>query len=215
MSIVKINNTDISFNLEVEKCYKKLKLDINQINDIILNVNYKINQIDSCLYFIPENYIPKNHIFCFDLDNTLIYYENFFLSKKDDIVLLPERFKTLQILFKMGYTIAVFTNQSTMKVERIKKRMIRFLQLVCVPIFLFVALSRKKGDLYRKPETGMWNFFLKESGIKPEKLFFSGDALGEKTDFSDSDKKFALNIGVDIKNIFRPEQLFGNSSDYI
>ena len=47
------------------------------------------------------------------------------------------------------------------------------------------------SDAFRKPETGMWNFFLEESTkneIDRESSFFVGDAAGRSGDFSDSDK---------------------------
>lgn len=44
--------------------------------------------------------------------------------------------------------------------------------------------------------------------IDKDKSFFIGDALGRKSDFSDSDKVFAENIGV---VIYPPEKVFDGS----
>ena len=45
--------------------------------------------------------------------------------------------------------------------------------------------------------------------INKEESFFVGDALGRKSDFSDSDKVFAENIGI---KWYSPEDIFINKS---
>lgn len=68
-------------------------------------------------------------------------------------------------------------------------------------------------DEYRKPSTTLWDLFESKynSGIKVDRntSFFCGDAAGRKTathkDFTDTDLKFALNVGVPFKT---PENLF-------
>ncbi len=61
-------------------------------------------------------------------------------------------------------------------------------------------------DVYKKPMTGMWEYFMKEFNtidkLDTKASFYCGDAAGRpksdtrKKDFSDSDLKFALNIGI-------------------
>lgn len=66
---------------------------------------------------------------------------------------------------------------------------------------VFVATSE---DEYRKPGLGMWNLLIKSFNAKADidikASFFCGDAAGRKDgkhkDFSDTDLKFALNVGI-------------------
>ena len=66
---------------------------------------------------------------------------------------------------------------------------------------MFIASSE---DDYRKPGTSMWELLSdKQNGgvkINLKESFFCGDAAGRKDgkhkDFSDSDLKFALNVGI-------------------
>ena len=48
-----------------------------------------------------------------------------------------------------------------------------------------------------------------ECSVVEIKLLFLGDALGRKTDFSDSDKVFAETIGI---KYYSPEGIFRNKS---
>lgn len=195
----------IEINPEVENCYKKYMITFEKIfnivrkNDIVFQV-----ENNSCIYHIPRDYIPKNYIFALDLDNTLTYHEKtLYVKHSDDIHLLPNRYDILQKIFKLGYTIVVFTNQSTMNSTTAIKRMQTFLEQVNLPIYVFASL---KKDKYRKPDIGMWELFLCKSRLKPKKIYFSGDASGREFDFADSDKIFAKNINA---TIFTPEEIFG------
>jgi len=69
---------------------------------------------------------------------------------------------------------------------------------------LFLAATH--SDQYRKPATSTWEYFLKKftktGKIDVKKSFYCGDAAGrpkegdKKKDFSDTDRKFAINIGL-------------------
>jgi len=83
-----------------------------------------------------------------------------------------------------------------------------------VPIQAFIAAAT---DLYRKPNTPMWDLFVKDynQGVELDlkSCLYVGDAAGRikgwikdgKKDFSCGDRKFAWNIGVDFQT---PEQFF-------
>ena len=97
--------------------------------------------------------------------------------------------------------------------------------------YYFAVYVAKKHDLYRKPNLGMWDqmkidlraeFKLgKKDKLRiSKKSFFCGDAAGRKKssifkkkiypssttgDFSDTDRKFALNIGIDFVT---PEEFY-------
>ncbi|XWV25197.1 mg415 protein [Tupanvirus deep ocean] len=94
--------------------------------------------------------------------------------------------------------------------------------------YYFAVYVAKNYDLYRKPNIGLWELMKKD--LKEEfgldklrisnKSFFCGDAAGRISastykkklypssrsgDFSDTDRKFALNIGI---NFITPEDFF-------
>lgn len=78
-----------------------------------------------------------------------------------------------------------------------------------------VMMATEKDHL-RKPETGMWDFFVANlnKGVAPnkDKSFYVGDAagrVGDINDNSDSDKAFAVNIGL---KFYLPEEYFGYDS---
>ena len=78
---------------------------------------------------------------------------------------------------------------------------------------LFLAATH--SDKYRKPAQGAWEYFLsqydKSKKLNMKKSFYCGDAAGRpktadrKKDFSDTDRKFAINIGLPFEV---PEQTF-------
>ena len=100
-----------------------------------------------------------------------------------------------------GFTIAIFTNQTKpWKVDQILK----VCETLAIPMFVCVAM--KKAD--HKPNPLMFTMLLDEyegKEVAKDESFFVGDALGRKSDFSDSDKVFAENIGV---NWLAPENVF-------
>ncbi|SCU97073.1 LAFA_0G09604g1_1 [Lachancea sp. 'fantastica'] len=57
----------------------------------------------------------------------------------------------------------------------------------------------------RKPNGGMFEEFTKDFGQKFKLEYYCGDAAGRSTDFSDSDKQFALTIGAEF---LTPEEVF-------
>ncbi|KAJ9089541.1 DNA kinase/phosphatase Pnk1, variant 2 [Entomophthora muscae] len=79
----------------------------------------------------------------------------------------------------------------------------------------FVLMASLEKDRYRKPCMGMWEHLEKLCGrcLDRSKSIFVGDAAGrpatsvpkKKKDFSDTDRKLALNIGL---NFFTPEEFF-------
>jgi len=155
---------------------------------------------------------PKK-LAAFDLDGTLTQfkYGMKFSQSPEHMELMSSRISILQQLINVGYIITIFTNQksTTSKKKRLSiLRLGRAVELLNIPLVLFAALE---DDQYRKPQIGMWNK-AKEifKGIDMKRSFFCGDAAGRNMgqpggDFSDSDKKFAENIGL---KFFTPEQIF-------
>ncbi|NQZ76144.1 MAG: HAD-IIIA family hydrolase, partial [Ekhidna sp.] len=76
------------------------------------------------------------------------------------------------------------------KIEKITKKL-------GVPMFVLAAT---KENAYRKPETGMWDYFSCKLNqfktIDKSESVYVGDAAGRDEDYSDSDRKFADNVGI-------------------
>ncbi|KAH6780881.1 phosphoesterase [Perilla frutescens var. hirtella] len=120
---------------------------------------------------------------------------------------IPER---LQNLYRDGYKLVIFTNESNIERWKNKRqaavdskigRLESFIKLVKVPIQVFIACGLGTGqpeDLFRKPKPGMWKIMEKEfnSGlpIDTDQSFYVGDAAGRPDDHSDADKKFAQTV---------------------
>jgi bifunctional polynucleotide phosphatase/kinase len=173
---------------------------------IIYDKPIEFKKNNSVFYYEP-NIEKFDYIAAFDLDWTLSYNEKHLFPKEvDDIKIFPNRRKKLEDIIKLGYTIVIFTNQyAKSKAEKQKKvdRVTTFIKELKLPIFVYISTEK---DNYRKPNTDMWNMFIKDKEIK--NIIFVGDALGRPQDFSDSDRIFAENINA---KIYSPEDFFGIS----
>lgn len=79
-----------------------------------------------------------------------------------------------------------------------------------LPFQILVATSK---DAYRKPNTGMWEFFCQSCNgdlkVDKKKSFFVGDAAGRGKDHGKSDKEFAANCGL---TFYTEDEFFLNNS---
>ncbi len=142
----------------------------------------------------------------FDYDWTLVNPKDgktFPTSIDDWQWMYPNVPEKIQQYYEDGYMIVVFSNQS-------KKWKCEQIQLVMsiLNIPLFVVIATEKEDY--KPNPILFNTPFGQNEINKEESFFVGDALGRKTDFSDSDKVFAENIGV---KCYSPEDIFVNNTE--
>lgn len=166
------------------------------------NVLYKL--------YLPEKNLKKIKVASFDLDDTIIIKTN-----KDIIEYVnPAIFEKFEELTNENYHIAIFSNQSNLDNDKIKKLKNIFKKISADLLresnshSFFIS---KLDDYCRKPNIGMWSLLEENISIDYKKSFFCGDAAGRikpskikkqihktsKTgDFSDSDRKFALNIGI-------------------
>ena len=104
----------------------------------------------------------------------------------------------LKQYYEDGYMLVVFTNQSKpWKCDQIK------FVMKSLNIPMFIVIARDKTEY--KPNIILFDTLFKDNIIDKSKSFFIGDALGRKTDFADSDKVFAENIGI---QYFPPEKIF-------
>lgn len=82
----------------------------------------------------------------------------------------------------------------------INTKMTNIANTIGVPI---VCLYATEEDENKKPNKGMWEYYLnnisKNKNYNTSETLYCGDAAGRKgppKDFSDTDLKFALNIGI-------------------
>jgi len=134
-------------------------------------------------------------------------------------------------LVKNGYRIVFFTNQEgiskgkvneeswTKKVENVIDALGLSYEDGGVGVTVMASLT-KKGNDYRKPHVGMWTFLCDKligdgTVIDKNESFYCGDAAGRpkrgivKKDFSCTDYKFALNVGLTFQT---PEEVFYKST---
>lgn len=124
-------------------------------------------------------------------------------------------YSKLHDLHQRGYKIVIFTNESLERFKNadpirktVTKKCAR-LEAFCdgfpdpTPIHVLVAVrgTSKQSHPCRKPNRGMWDYLIREHvgnviDVDTAASFYVGDAAGRATDFSDSDKQFAENVGV-------------------
>ena len=156
----------------------------------------------------------KTKVAGFDMDSTLIKPTNNkkFSSSYDDWEFYDKNVvKNLKQFYKDGYTLVIISNQkgiSKGQVTRftLKKKIQLIAEQIDIP---FIILMATHDDLYRKPRTQMWLNYIK---CDKQNSFFCGDAGGLLEDFSDTDRKFALNLKIQF--IHRNEWLENEDYDW-
>ncbi|KAJ1541216.1 hypothetical protein HK096_010359 [Nowakowskiella sp. JEL0078] len=174
---------------------------------------------------------PSALIAAFDLDDTLTTSKRG--SSAWDLA-FPLHLSKIAALFADGFRIVILSNQGGLgshyaksradivkqqeKTEHLKSRvegLFGHLERAGVKDVTFIASL--EYDWNRKPAIGMWRHIVDtlNGGVEVnlEKCLFVGDAGGrvygvgskKKKDFSDSDRKFALNLGI---KFMTPEKFF-------
>lgn len=199
---------EFPINPTLKKCIDRIENN-NILDKMAISFsNSPVRYIDEGLFAsIPDNYRLQSYVASFDLDWTLTFgQKKLFPSDEDDIQLIPGRLEYLNGLFKMGYTIVIFTNQARNKETTTVKRLQHLLKSINIPVLVYAA-TKKKGQ-YRKPEIGMYqqlrNLY-QERKQSINYMFYVGDAAGRVGDFSDSDAKFAQNCDI---TFYTPEEVF-------
>lgn len=177
---------------------------VNQEKNYIFGYNPNISTITDikCVYM-------------FDLDYTLIKTKSgkkFPVNNLDWDILYPEIPNKLEELFNSKGLIGIVSNQKGLKsnsqvfdwVDKIKaiSKIIKF-------DFVFASVT---DDRFRKPLPGSYEFIKSQLNTvnwtkltNMKKIYYIGDAFGRKSDFSDTDIKFALNCEIKFKT---PEVFF-------
>lgn len=172
--------------------------------------------------FTPAGLMGKTKVAAFDMDHTIITTKSgkvFPVDIHDWQILYPDIPGKLKKLHEDGYKTILFTNQKGISrgktsAPEFKKKVQRIIQKLGVPMQAVVSTGSGR---YRKPNTGMWDYFVQKCNqglpVELSLSFFVGDAAGrpvnwapkKKKDFSCADRLFALNIGV---KFFTPEEYF-------
>lgn len=173
---------------------------------------------------------PSSLIAAFDFDGTLSIVKGSHVHAKDadDWKLfhpsIPERLRSLH---KDGFQLVMFSNQQGIMDVKNSHRKMSFMGRIenfvafAVPDLPLTVYAATRDDGCRKPCTGMWKLLEKDHAesskqpIEKSRCFFVGDAAGRpaghkagaRKDFSDSDYKFALNVGITFST---PEGFFLN-----
>jgi len=168
---------------------------------------------------------PSTLICSFDMDGTLIQTKSgakFAKDAHDWLILNDKVAPKIREYHDKGYKIVIFTNQGGIqkghtKEGDIKTKIQNIGNLLGVPMQAFIATA---SDYYHKPSAGMWKYFVKNMNggvaVVMKDSFYVGDAAGRPKagtrvkDFSDSDYKFAINIGIGFKT---PEMFYHDEKE--
>jgi len=160
-----------------------------------------------------ENFVLTNKVAAFDFDGTIAATKSGkkFPTSEDDwkwqYDTVPAKIKELH---KQKYTIIIVSNQAGFASGKDNKgmgdkwmqKLDTIIEQLGIEALVFCSTSK---NIYRKPLPTFFTEFI------PNKLhsasFYCGDAAGRPADFSDTDRKFALNIPI---QFISPETLFLN-----
>lgn len=174
----------------------------------------------TCLSIKSSNFVVDKKIACFDIDYTIIKTKSGKLFPKDtnDWELLYDNTKDVLQEFSKNYNIVFMSNQGNIGKDKVKiddwaNKIKNIIKELDISICVYASIE---NDKYRKPSPGMWYLFLDEYKLSEniaKKSFYCGDAAGRikdwkpgiKKDFSDSDRKFAINLNL---KFYCPEEIF-------
>lgn len=180
-------------------------------------------QKDHIVYRYNGDYINltvNTPIAGFDMDCTIITSKSGkkFPINQDDWMFYNNSVIDKLQRYSSEYQLVIITNQKILskkpkQIDGWKKKIKSICKQIDRPILLLASL---KDDVYRKPFTGLWDKYII---CDKERSFYCGDAggLGARVinkdkinkDFSDSDIKFAYNVGV--RFIHRDEFIYNVS----
>jgi bifunctional polynucleotide phosphatase/kinase len=153
-----------------------------------------------------NNPVFKCKIASFDYDWTIVstIKGNTFSTRMNDWNwLYPKVPNKIIDYYNRGYMIVIFTNQSKLWKQT---QIMNVMKLLKIPVYIVIGSSKS----HYKPNKLLFDLFIQDVNKLNEPIdlnnsFYVGDAIGRKCDFSDSDKIFALNIGI---KLFSPEEFF-------
>jgi bifunctional polynucleotide phosphatase/kinase len=135
---------------------------------------------------------------CYDIDGTLIEPTDpskTWAEGVDDWQFREGMLEEVRLNQADGLTVLFFTNQGRSANRHITLARLESVAVNVGQCCIFAATGKDKN---RKPQIGMWKLAVQMLGLDPdlEQSFYCGDATGLRGSFSDSDLKFAENIGL-------------------
>lgn len=155
----------------------------------------------------------KKKVIGFDLDYTLIKTKSGLTFPKgpNDWQWWNTNVKKTLKKYNKTHKLVIFTNQGGIVMgmkshDNFTTKMDAIFADLGFQIETFACVGRNSPC--RKPDKAMWNLFTNNSTDNKsyKDAIYVGDAAGRETDHSDSDKKFAENIGISFQT---PEEFFG------
>ncbi|KAF8781717.1 bifunctional polynucleotide phosphatase/kinase-like [Argiope bruennichi] len=204
---------------EMENLHKNF---MDAFNSLLTEDRWEEYDHSKMLIFTPADLKPQKKVAAFDLDHTIICTQSgrvFPTSMDDWKIMYAEIPGRLKKLHAEGYKIVIFTNQKGISRGKtsttdFKLKIRRIVQKLGVPVQVMVSTGSGK---YRKPNTGMWDYFVQKCNqgmpVDIKSSLYVGDAAGrpdnwapkKKKDFSCADRLFALNVGLKFST---PEEFF-------
>ncbi len=159
---------------------------------------------DTAFNFRLNNFSYRSKMAGFDYDHTLVKPKSNSTFSKDENDwewLRPNVPQILTEIYKKGYAIVIFTNQSKTHDFKIKQIHNVFSSLK-LPVNIFIETDKS----LKKPNPNMYNLYTyRHAKVNKKESFYVGDALGRPGDYADSDKQFAINSGI---QYISPEEFF-------
>ncbi len=158
----------------------------------------------STIHTSSEEY--KIKLACFDYDQTLVIPKDNrpFPKDVDDWQFILETIPEVLRIYSKTHLIVIFTNQSK---EWKCNQLFHVFKTLDIPCVISIAFEKSE---YKPNPISFDTLFPNKLVIDFDNSFFVGDALGRRSDFSDSDKIFAQNVGL---KIYSPESFFYTSDD--
>ena len=171
------------------------------------------DSLENYLYGYNKKPLNSINIASFDLDNTIIKTKSektFAINENDWMFQYENVTNILQKYYNKNYKIIIITNQKGLnsegKIKTFKNKIEQISKILDNIIFEIYVMIH--DNLFRKPFPSVF----KEINFDKENSFYCGDACGRENDFSDSDIKFAHNVGI---TFYTPENIFLDSKEII
>lgn len=158
-----------------------------------------------------NNFRFRGKVAAFDLDWTIIKPKSnatFAKDENDWEWYRPSVLPTISKLYKKGYCIMIFSNQTNISEWKLRQ-IYTVADSLGVPVLIAIATSKEE----RKPNTIMFDTTVPIQKWKKNDSFFVGDAIGRVNDFSNSDKVFAERVGF--PKVISPEEMFPHETNVV